>query len=286
MKRSLVLIMAGLVLGIGGAMFAAFDTEQPSAALPPAEPRRPGTGQWLTDLENAYQNKDMDKIGQLIEQLKQQRQQFGPRPGERRRGPGGPRMEQEESGLQKLPVAKNDNEKKILAVLDDIQANQRAMNVPAGDGRLLRILAASMDAKNVVEIGTSTGYSGTWFGMALQKTGGKLTTFEIDAQRAAAARENFKKAGLADVITVVEGDAHEKVKDLKGPIDLVFLDADKEGYTDYLNTLLPLVRRGGLIIGHNITPGMADPAFVEAITTNPELETIVRSGVSITLKKL
>jgi len=146
-------------------------------------------------------------------------------------------------------------------------------------------MTQSMNAKNVVEIGTSTGYSGIWFGMALQKTGGKLTTFEIDAQRAATARANFKKAGMADLITLVEGDAHEEVKKLKSTIDILFLDADKEGYIDYLNKLLPLVRPGGLVIAHNINPRMADPNFMEAITTNPDLETIVRSGVSLTLKK-
>jgi predicted O-methyltransferase YrrM len=190
-----------------------------------------------------------------------------------------------DSTLEKSPVPKDENEKKILAVLEEVLENQRYMNVPPNDGRLLRILTESTGAKHVVELGTSTGYSGLWFGLALQKTGGKLTTFEIDAQRAAAARANFERAGLADRITVVEGDAHEKVSSLKDPIDILFLDADKEGYIDYLNKLLPLVRPGGLIIAHNITPGMADPKFMEAITTNPDLETIVRSGVSITLKK-
>ena len=149
----------------------------------------------------------------------------------------------------------------------------------------MRIVTEAMNAKNVVEIGTSTGYSGIWFGMALQKTGGKMTTYEIDAGRAATARENFKKAGMADIITLVLGDAHEKVKDLKDPIDVLFLDADKEGYIDYLDKLLPLVRPGGIVLAHNINPRMADPKFMEAITTNPNLETIVRSGMSITLKK-
>jgi caffeoyl-CoA O-methyltransferase len=147
------------------------------------------------------------------------------------------------------------------------------------------MMAESMNAKNVVEIGTSTGYSGIWFGMALQKTSGKLTTFEIDAQRAATARANFKRAGIADIITLIEGNAHDEVKVLKDPIDILFLDADKEGYIDCLTKLLPLVRPGGLVIAHNITPGMADPQYMEAITTNPNLETIVRSGVSLTLKK-
>lgn len=190
-----------------------------------------------------------------------------------------------DAALEKPPVPRDDNEKKVLDILADIRARQSYRNVPPEDGRLLRILAASMNAKHVVEIGTSTGYSGIWFGLALQKTGGRLTTYEIDAARAATARANFERAGMADIITLIEGDAHEKVTALAGPIDILFLDADKQGYVDYLNKLLPLIRPGGLVIAHNITPGMADPRYMEAITTNPNLETIVRTGVSITLKK-
>ena len=199
--------------------------------------------------------------------------------------PSRPGEGQGDAQLEKPPVAKNDNEQKIFDVLENIRRNQSYRNVPPQDGRFFRIMAEAMNAKNVVEIGTSTGYSGIWFGMALQKTGGKLTTYEIDEGRAATAQENFKKAGMVDIITLVLGDAHEKVKDFKDPIDILFLDADKEGYIDYLNKLLPLVRSGGLVLAHNINPGMADPKFMEAITTNPNLETIVRSGVSITLKK-
>lgn len=192
---------------------------------------------------------------------------------------------QSDSQLEKQPVPKDDNEKKILGILDDILARQRYRNVPPQDGRLLRLLAETMNAENVVEIGTSTGYSAIWFGMALQKTGGKLTTFEIDPGRAATARANFKRAGMADIITLIEGDAHETVKQLKDPIDILFLDADKEGYIDYLNKLMPLIRPGGLIIGHNINPRMTDPKFMKAITADPNLETIVRTEVSLTLKK-
>jgi len=203
--------------------------------------------------------------------------------GQRQFRPGA--SQQADAQLEKPPVAKNDNEQKIFGILDNIRENQSYRNVPPQDGRFLRIMAEAMNAKNIVEIGTSTGYSGIWFGMALQKTGGKLTTFEIDAQRAATARENFKKAGMADIITLVLGDAHEGVKKLKAPIDILFLDADKEGYIDYLDKLLPLVRPGGLVIAHNINPRMADPNYIKAITTNPDLETIVRSGVGVTLKK-
>ena len=198
---------------------------------------------------------------------------------------GGGATRQGDAQLEKPPVPKDDNEKRILGILDNIRATQSYRNVPPEDGRLLRLLAESMNAKNVVEIGTSTGYSAIWMGLALQKTGGKLTTYEIDADRAATAKANFERAGMADIITLVLGDAHEKVTSLKGPIDIVFLDADKQGYIDYLNKLLPLVRPGGLVIAHNITLRMADPKYMEAINTNPNLETIVRTGVSLTLKK-
>ena len=85
------------------------------------------------------------------------------------------------------------------------------------------------------------------------------------------------------------GDAHETVKQHKDPIDVLFLDADKEGYIDYLEKLLPLVRPGGLIIAHNMNTRMADPKYVKAVTTNPDLETLILlkegAGIGVTMKK-
>jgi predicted O-methyltransferase YrrM len=187
--------------------------------------------------------------------------------------------------LEKGPLAADDFEKNALAVLAGIMENERYRNVPMHDGRLLRILTETTGARKVIEIGTSTGYSGIWMGLGLKKTGGKLTTYEIDPKRAETARNNFKKAGMADLITLIEGDAHKEVVKLEGPIDILFLDADKEGYIDYLEKLVPKVRQGGLIIAHNINPRMADPKFMEAITTNPKWETVVRGGMGITMKK-
>ena len=163
------------------------------------------------------------------------------------------------------------------------------MNVPIEDGRLLRLFVEATGAKNVVEIGTSNGYSGIWICLALRNVSGKLTTFEISAERATLARNNFKRAGVNDMVTLVEGDAHEKVKDLRETIDVVFLDADKDGYIDYFEKLLPLVRPGGIVLAHNMTPRMADSRYVKAITENPELETLFLhqqgAGMSVTLKK-
>jgi len=208
--------------------------------------------------------------------------------GPQGRGFGGRRGRGFSAAPQQPPVPVNEEEKKILSILDDMDRNQRRgmMNVPIEDGRVLRLLTEATGAKHVVEIGTSNGYSGIWFCLALRTTGGKLTTHDIDEGRAALARENFKRAGVDKLVTLVMGDAHETVKNLKEPIDVLFLDADKEGYIDYLNKLLPLVRPGGLILAHNID--MVGQDFIKAITTNPDLETVFQGrgqGLGVTLKK-
>jgi len=185
------------------------------------------------------------------------------------------------------PLAANEGEKRILAVLSRMAAKDETyLSVPERDGRALRLLTETAGAKQVVELGTSTGYSGLWFSLALARTGGHLTTFEIDHQRATEARRHFTDAGVSGLVTIVEGDAHKNLSQLKGPIDLVFIDADKEGYVDYLNKLLPLVRPGGLIVAHNID---MVPEYVKAVNSNPSLETIFYmegGGMGITLKKM
>ena len=149
----------------------------------------------------------------------------------------------------------------------------------------LRLLTEAANAKSVVEIGTSTGYSGLWFCLALRATGGHLTTFEIDHGRAEQARQHFKAAAVEDLVTIVEGDAHQQITKLKFPIDVVFIDADKEGYVDYLNKVLPLIRPGGVLLAHNVE---MVPDYVKSITTNSALETIFYregAGLAISLKK-
>jgi len=184
------------------------------------------------------------------------------------------------------PLAKTAAEKKILSVLDAMmKAHETYLNVPMQDGKALWLLAEAADAKRVAEIGTSTGYSGLWFCLALEGTGGHLTTFEIDHGRATLARQHFQQAGVENRVTLVEGNAHEKVAELKGPIDVAFIDADKQGYVDYLNKVLPLVRPGGLILAHNVDM-VAD--YVKAVTTNPDLQTIFYmegAGLAVTVKK-
>lgn len=199
--------------------------------------------------------------------------------GQRRRGFFGRQVES-------VPLAKTERERQILGVIDKArEAGEVYANVPDSDGRMLRLLTETANAQHVVEIGTSTGFSGLWIAMALEKTGGKLTTFEVDPRRAATARANFEEAGVGSLVTIVEGDAHRTVSQLQDPIDVVFIDADKDGYSDYLDRLLPLVRPGGLILAHNIDS--AD-AYANKVVSMPELDTIFYregGGLSITLKK-
>ena len=197
-----------------------------------------------------------------------------------------------ESSVTSTPIPASEEEKKILDVLAVMRAKEARgmMNVSAEDGRLLRLLAESIGARNVVEIGTSNGYSGIWWSLALRKTGGKLTTFEIDKGRAALARKNFIRAGVEKYVTLIEGDAHKEITKLTEKIDIVFMDADKEGYIDYLKKLLPLIRPGGLIIAHNTTShGNAMGPYLKAVTTDKNLETIFMhtqsAGLGVSLKK-
>lgn len=193
------------------------------------------------------------------------------------------------SGKEGPPLPASEPERIALEVLDDIDRRQRYLSVGREDGRLLRVLTEAIGAREVIELGTSTGYSGIWIALALRATGGRLTTYEIDPERAAVARENFRRAGLQDLVTVVVGDAHVEVRKVTQTLDLVFIDADKDGYLDYLRQLEPRLRPGGLIVADNMQVPAPDPRYVQAVTTDPKLETLFlnmhATGLGVTLKK-
>ncbi len=191
--------------------------------------------------------------------------------------------------IDRPPLAKNDQEQQALTTLEEMTKGTWHLNVTTREGRVLRQLTEAVGAKRVVEIGTSSGYSTIWLALGARASGGKVFTHEIDPEKIKLARANFEKAGVDDVITIIEGDAHETIKQHEEPIDVLFLDAEKKGYVDYLEKLLPLVRPGGLILGHDMHRPMPDPRYIEAITTNPALDTsfimMESFGISMTLKK-
>ena len=167
------------------------------------------------------------------------------------------------------PVARNEQEQRALAVLAEMAQGQWHLNVTTREGRVLRQLTEALGAQRVVEIGTSSGYSTIWLAMAARANGGTVFTHEIDPEKVRIASANFHKAGLDDVITIIEGDAHETIKQHKEPIDVLFLDAEKEGYLDYLQQLLPRIRPGGLILGHDMHPPMPDPPLHQSRHQEP-----------------
>jgi len=179
-------------------------------------------------------------------------------------------------------------ETRVMNVIRDMERGSLGMSAPEDDARLLRVLAESLNARHVVELGTFKGYSGLWIALALLRTGGRLTTFEADRARAQGAAKRFEEAGVSDIIDIVIGDAHEALKSLKGPVDMAFIDADKGGYLAYLEALRPLVRAGGLILAHNVHSPRPDPRFIKAITEDPGLETAFvnmdGAGISMTVK--
>jgi predicted O-methyltransferase YrrM len=194
------------------------------------------------------------------------------------------------ASLEAPPLAADDGERRAMEVLAALDRDRRGnLNVPENDGRFLRMLVEATGAMDVVEIGTSNGYSSIWMALGLRATGGRIRTLEIDPRRAEVAAANFERAGVTDRVTIVRGDAHETVTELADGIDLVFIDADKDGYLDYLQKVLPKMRPGGLIVAHNMANLRPDPRFVDAITKDPRLETLFfhmsDAGIAVSLKK-
>ena len=144
--------------------------------------------------------------------------------------------------------------------LDDALEASHAAGLPAiavapNQGKLLHLLARSIGARNILEIGTLGGYSTIWLARALQ-AGGKLVTLEADAGHAAVARANLERAGLAEIVEVRIGLARDSLPRLaaehRGPFDLIFIDADKPSNSEYFAWALQLSRTGSLIIVDNV----------------------------------
>ena len=166
-----------------------------------------------------------------------------------------------------------------------------AINVSPNQGRLLYLLAKIAGAKRVLEIGTLGGYSTTWLARALPADG-LLVTLELEPRHAEVARRSLDRAALAPAIDLRVGPAAESLRDLiratTAPFDLVFLDANKSGYVEYLNLALELSRAGTLILADNVIrrglvldPDPADPndagakAYNEVIARHPRLESLI-----------
>lgn len=179
----------------------------------------------------------------------------------------------------------------VDALLKQIKAADKdQLAVSEEDGRFMRLLVVTSGAKRALEIGAASGYSAIWIGLGLRETGGTLVTIEYDKERARQARNNITKAGLADVVQVISGDAFVQIPKVPGTFDFVFCDAWKRDYQKFFAMTFPRMARGGLFLGHNVInkrDEMAD--FLNTIHTNPAVFSSIVSpsgeGMSVTYKR-
>jgi predicted O-methyltransferase YrrM len=182
-------------------------------------------------------------------------------------------------------------DEKVAAFLEGHRDQWVDWNVSEADGRVLHDLIVEHRYKNALDIGTSTGHSAIWMAWALSKTGGKLITIEIHEGRYRKALKNFEKAGLSEFIDARLADAHVLVRELTGPFDFVFCDADKGWYKNYFKALAPKLKVGGCFSSHNVlwrqNPGIR--AFLDHVESLPHFETtIIRGsgeGISLSYKR-
>ena len=144
--------------------------------------------------------------------------------------------------------------------LDEIPSEKRLNCISKNIGMFYNILLKSINAKNILEIGMSVGYSGLWFAdavMSNKQLNGQIITIDREKFKIDSARRNFEEAGADSLIKIREGEARKILQEIKAEFnenyfDFIFIDADKESYIEYFDLCLPLVRKGGMIGADNI----------------------------------
>ena len=177
---------------------------------------------------------------------------------------------------------------KARAVLDKLErhdALEREQGVPRRErlrqvtpdvGRFLHTLVLATRPRCILEIGASAGYSTVWLATAARSVGATVITLEIDPDKVQRATSNLREAGLDDVVTIVQGDAFDYLRDRREPVDFVFLDAEKEDYLRFLELIVPLLPVGGLLVADNLISHAEDLAqFRQRAESDPRLSAIV-----------
>ena len=177
---------------------------------------------------------------------------------------------------------------KVEKFLSEHKRDWHDLNVPYEDGKVLHDLIVKNKYTSALEIGTSTGHSTIWLAWAMSKTGGKVITIEINERRHKEALKNIAEAGLSDYVDARLGNAHDIVKQLSGPFDFAFSDADKEWYKQYFMDVDSKLKVGGCFSTHNVTDGLADDDFLNYVKAHPKYKTTIdrssRAGIMISYK--
>ena len=194
------------------------------------------------------------------------------------------------------------NELEIQSTLEksrkiNVNSEDRMLAITKETGELFNMILRLKNAKNMLEVGTSTGYSTIWCAEAISEQSGKIITIEQNPNKIKRAKENFQKAGVLDVITIKEGLAMQVLtelnlqKEYKDFFDFVLIDADKENVIEYFNLILPMVSVGGVIITDNMLYPekfrQSMKKFSAYLKKNPKLRTItspIGNGEEITIR--
>jgi predicted O-methyltransferase YrrM len=165
---------------------------------------------------------------------------------------------------------------------------RRMLNITPDTGRLLWILIRATGATRVLEVGTSNAYSTIWLADAVRETGGRVTTLELNPDKVAMARENLARAGLAGHVDIIEGPALDTLRDLAGPFDFAFLDADRANYLAYLELVVPKLRPRGLLVADNVVShGPELEEYLARVKSHPGLFSVtvpIGNGEEISLR--
>ena len=182
---------------------------------------------------------------------------------------------------------------------DEIPSEKKLNCISKNIGMFYDILLKSINAKNILEIGTSVGYSGLWFADAVisnNQSNGQIITIDREKFKIDSATRNFEEAGVGSRIKIREGEARKILHEIKEEFsenyfDFIFIDADKESYIEYFDLCLPLVRKGGIIAADNIlfperlNDMMAD--YLSHVRSNPNVQTVtvpIDNGEEVTIK--
>lgn len=182
----------------------------------------------------------------------------------------------------------DDTTENVLSGLEETQ--KQFWNIARVTGEFLYTLIKAEGSKNVLEIGTSNGYSGIWLGKAVKENGGHLTTIEFYDKRLDVAKENFKTCGVSDVITTLKGSALMHLEYLPDDfeIDFAFVDANKSEYIKYFEFIDKHMKKSGIIACDNVLSHEAKcKPFIDAINSNPNYENVViplPAGLSLARK--
>ncbi len=180
---------------------------------------------------------------------------------------------------------------------DDVPHEDRMLAITKETGELLNMILRLKNAKNMLEVGMSTGYSTIWCAEAISEQSGKIITIEQNPRKIKRAKENFRRAGVTDTIKIKEGLAMQVLTELslqqryKDFFDFILIDADKENVKEYFDLIFPMVSAGGVIV----TDNMLYPEkfrqdmkkFSDYLRENPKLRTItspIGNGEEITIK--